>query len=165
MSAAREHVTDAELVAWQTGCLYRHAAFLPFLWLVFSLSYARGNARDFLVKVAACPLAGALVLPVGVAVASIASQLVASALGRAARRHQGWSCSGPPGMVMELLVLIGSVLDPHESGAHVPGVRGDDALADQVHADGGRTAVRRPDLHRLPGDPVPCSYSTCPWRS
>jgi len=104
--SVREHVSDAELIAWQKWCLFS-AAFLPFLWLLFSLSYARGNARDFLVKWR-LPLAGALILPVGVA-AIYRDQLVASL--RAGRTESsrlvvlGW-----PGMVMELLVLIGSVL-------------------------------------------------------
>jgi putative PEP-CTERM system histidine kinase len=104
--SVREHVSDAELVAWQKLCLFS-AAFLPFLWLLFSLSYARGNARDFLVKWR-LPLAGALMLPVGVA-AIYRDQLVASL--RAGRTESsrlvvlGWS-----GMVLELLILIGSVL-------------------------------------------------------
>lgn len=102
----REHVSDAELIAWQKWCLFS-AAFLPFLWLLFSLSYARGNARDFLVKWR-LPLAGALILPVGIA--SIYRDQLVSSL-RAGRTESsrlvvlGWS-----GVVMELLILIGSVL-------------------------------------------------------
>ncbi len=104
--SVRERVSDAELIVWQKWCLFS-AAFLPFLWLLFSLSYARGNAREFLVKWR-LPLAGALVLPVGVA-AVYRDQLVASL--RAGRTESsrlvvlGWS-----GLVLELLVLVGSVL-------------------------------------------------------
>src|ERR1700676_2456866 len=45
----RGPTTDAELVSWQRWSLFA-SAFLPFTWLLFSLSYARGNAREFLVK-------------------------------------------------------------------------------------------------------------------
>jgi putative PEP-CTERM system histidine kinase len=104
--SVRDHVTDAELIAWQKWRLFA-AAFLPFLWLLFSLSYARGNAREFLSKWRLA-LAGALVLPVGIA-AIYRNQLVASlrAGGTASSRLVvlAW-----PGVLLELLVLVGSVL-------------------------------------------------------
>jgi len=104
--SVREHVTDAELIARQKWCLSA-AAFLPFFWLLFSLSYARGNAREFLSKWR-LPLAGAFILPVGIA-AIARNQLVASLRsgGTASSRLVvlGW-----PGVLLELLILVGSVL-------------------------------------------------------
>src|ERR1017187_2513461 len=47
--AVRPHVPDAELIAWQKWSLFA-TAILPFCWLLFSLSCARGNARQFVSK-------------------------------------------------------------------------------------------------------------------
>jgi len=104
--AARGPVPDAELIAWQERSLFA-TAFLPFCWLLFSLSYARGNAREFVSKWRLA-LAGALFLPVGIA-AVFGGQLVASLRPDGAQVFRavllGW-----PGTVLALLMLAASVL-------------------------------------------------------
>jgi putative PEP-CTERM system histidine kinase len=102
----RAHAPDAELIAWQKWSLFA-TAFLPFCWLLFSLSYARGNAREFVSKWRLA-LAGAFFLPVGIATV-FRSQLVVSLRPSGAQLFSaaklGW-----PGIVLALLVLAGSVL-------------------------------------------------------
>src|SRR5579863_6196227 len=45
--SVRGQVSDRTLIAWQKDYLLA-GALLTFFWLLFSLSYARGNARQFL---------------------------------------------------------------------------------------------------------------------
>src|SRR5580704_11978736 len=60
------NATSAEtLVQWET-CKLVAESFLPGLWLCFSLSYARGNSREFLKRWQVL-LAGAFLVPVGLA--------------------------------------------------------------------------------------------------
>ena len=57
--------STAEMFHWQSWCLTMDA-FLPGVWLLFSLSYARGNTREFLRKWFHA-LVAAFLLPIGVA--------------------------------------------------------------------------------------------------
>lgn len=102
----RAPVADADLVTWQKWSLMA-SAFLPFSWLLFSLSYARGNAREFLSSWRVA-LAGALLLPVGTA-AIFRNQLILSP-----RMSDGHAPSavilGWPGVALALLILAGSVV-------------------------------------------------------
>ena len=80
---------------------------LPGIWLAFSLSYARGNAREFLTKWR-FPLAGAFLLPVGFATL-FREGLIAPLQQDAAADHWmlrlGWS-----GIALYLFLLVGSIL-------------------------------------------------------
>ena len=80
---------------------------LPGIWLAFSLSYARGNAREFLTKWR-LPMAGAFFLPVGLATV-FREGLTASLRQDAAAGHWmlrlGWS-----GIALYFFLLVGSVL-------------------------------------------------------
>ena len=95
-----------EIVRWQQWQLLV-LSFLPGVWLLFSLTYARGNPRTFLVKWR-LPLAGAFLLPVGISL-GFRSGLVTT-LQQAAESGHWILLLGWPGFVSHLLVLIGSVL-------------------------------------------------------
>jgi putative PEP-CTERM system histidine kinase len=93
-------------IGWQEGRMLC-AALLPGSWLLFSLSYARGNAREFIARWAPA-LAAAFVLPAGLAAAFSHRLVVAvSQAGPGLPRTFGL---GWPGLVLSLLLLAGSVL-------------------------------------------------------
>ena len=99
--------TSAEaMIHWQQWRLLA-LSLLPGIWLAFSLSYARGNAREFLTKWR-LPMAGAFFLPVGLATV-FREGLTASLRQDAAAGHWmlrlGWS-----GIALYFLLLVGSVL-------------------------------------------------------
>jgi len=98
--------SPASMIDGSSGGCWR-SPLLPGIWLAFSLSYARGNAREFLTKWR-LPLAGAFLLPVGLA-AVFREGLIASLRQDAAADHWmlrlGWS-----GIALYLFLLIGSVL-------------------------------------------------------
>jgi putative PEP-CTERM system histidine kinase len=98
-----QSITEAKLVTWQQGYLIATAA-LPFFWLVFSLSYARGNAREFISKWGLM-LGAALVLPTGIA-AAFRSQLIVGL----SRGTAPTLLLGPPGLILQLLVLVAAIL-------------------------------------------------------
>ena len=81
-------------------------SFLPGLWLVFSLSYSRGNAREFLVKWWLL-VAAAFSLPAGLALL-FRGNLVASISHSVTEDH--WMLRlGPSGIGLNLLFLITAV--------------------------------------------------------
>jgi putative PEP-CTERM system histidine kinase len=94
------------MIDWQQWRLLAQSL-LPGVWLAFSLSYARGNAREFLTRWR-LPLAGAFLLPVGLA-SMFREDLIASLRQDAAADHWmlrlGWS-----GIALYLFLLVGSVL-------------------------------------------------------
>src|ERR1700689_342432 len=98
--------TEASLMVRQQGYLLATAA-LPFFWLVFSLSYARGNAREFISKWSLM-LGAALVLPVGIAVA-FRRQLIAG-LSQGPTGTTPALLLGPPGLILQLLILVAAIL-------------------------------------------------------
>ena len=94
------------IIYWQQWSLLA-LSLLPGVWLVFSLSYARGNAREFLTKWR-LPLAGAFLLPVALAAVFRESLIISLQLDAAADHWMlrlGWS-----GIALYLFLLVGSVL-------------------------------------------------------
>ncbi len=84
-----------EMLTWQTWKLVA-MSFLPGLWLFFSLSYGRGNYREFLSRWRYA-LAVAFVAPVGTAL-WFQDDLV------------NFKGLGTPGVILHLLVLLGALL-------------------------------------------------------
>ena len=103
-------VTPIEVVQWQQWRL-AILSLLPGTWLLFSLTYARGNAREFLVRWRFV-LVAAFLLPIGLVLAFRNDLLVvflqqASITGAESR----WALrvSGPA-IVLNLLLVLGSIL-------------------------------------------------------
>ncbi len=96
--------TEAEIIHWEIWRLTA-ASLIPGLWLLFSLSYARGNAREFLLRWR-LPLAGAFLLPVGLAVLFRERFFLPSQPGEPA----GLFRLGLAGYALELMMLVSAVL-------------------------------------------------------
>jgi putative PEP-CTERM system histidine kinase len=95
-----------EMIRWQQWRMLA-LSFLPGVWLLFSLSYARGNPQSFFTQWR-FPLAGAFLLPVGLGF-GFSSHLVATL--RPAADHGHWMMSlGWAGIALHFLLLAGSVL-------------------------------------------------------
>ena len=94
-----------EVVYWQQW-RFQALSVLPGVWLIFSLSYARGNAREFLVKWRLA-LAGAFLFPVVLA-AALRHSLIAS-LGHDATGGRWLLRLGWPGLALYLILLVGSI--------------------------------------------------------
>src|SRR3954454_1243473 len=97
------HATEAEL--WQTTCLALRSL-LPSIWLCFSLTYSRGNYREFLGH-SRLLLAAALLLPVSVVLIyrSELMMLVPGASG------QDWVIRyTPAAKVLSAMLLVGALL-------------------------------------------------------
>jgi putative PEP-CTERM system histidine kinase len=95
-----------DVVRWQQWRLLA-LSLLPGIWLLFSLSYARGNPRMFVSKWR-FPLAGAFLLPMGLGLGFRAD--LVTALDQATDNGHWILRLGWPGVVLHLLLLIGSVL-------------------------------------------------------
>ena len=94
-----------EMVAWQNWRLIA-MSFLPGVWLIFSLTYARGNYSEFL-KRWRWFLAAAFGLPIGLAIV-FGSDLIVK-VGQTETGH--WMfVLGIPGTVLNLFSLLGAVL-------------------------------------------------------
>ncbi len=95
------------LLHWQQWRLL-DLSLLPGTWLIFSLSYARGNAREFLFKWR-LPLAGAFLLPVVIAAVFRQDLLVIAVVGSTTGGNMivrlGWS-----GLALYLFLLLGSIM-------------------------------------------------------
>lgn len=99
-------VVPAEKLRWETWELVA-MSFLPGVWLLFSLVYARGNYREFLKRWRIALLA-AFLAPVGLAVI-FASNLFTTSFGQT--KTGDWMFElGAPGMILNLLYLLGAVL-------------------------------------------------------
>ena len=94
-----------EMVAWQNWRLIA-MSFLPGVWLIFSLTYARGNYSEFL-KRWRWFLAAAFVLPIGLAIV-FGSDLIVK-VGQTETGHWMFGL-GIPGTVLNLFSLLGAVL-------------------------------------------------------
>ena len=94
-----------EMVAWQNWRLIA-MSFLPGVWLIFSLTYARGNYSEFL-KRWRWFLAAAFVLPIGLAIV-FGSDLIVK-VGQTETGHWMFGL-GIPGTVLNLFFLLGAVL-------------------------------------------------------
>jgi len=103
--AIRPYALAAEQVRWLRASVGIQAL-LPFPWLVFSLSYARGNARQFLSKWRIL-LALALLAPVALVYAGREGLILATVPAAGGP----WAISlGPPALVLEGLELVASVI-------------------------------------------------------
>ena len=97
--------TPQEVVYWQQW-EYLAASFLPGTWLAFSLTYARGNAREFLVRWRFVLLA-ALLAPLAFTLA-FRRQLLRL---HEDFEHRVWTMQlGPAGFALHLCLLAGSIL-------------------------------------------------------
>ena len=104
LSATAGFPEEVEIHYWQMWRLLAMSV-LPGAWLLFSLTYARGNARSFLVK-SRYLLAGTFLVPIGLAVwfrDELVTAVQQSLAGRWVLRL-GW-----PGLALYLLLLVGSV--------------------------------------------------------
>jgi len=98
--------TPDEMVYWQNWRLVT-MAFLPGIWLMFSLTYARGNYSEFL-KRWRLVLVAAFLLPIGLAIVS-GNDLIISVVQNPETGHLMFGL-GIPGTVLNLFFLVGSVL-------------------------------------------------------
>jgi putative PEP-CTERM system histidine kinase len=94
-----------EMVYWQNWRLVA-TSFLPGIWLFFSLSYARGNYSEFL-KRWSLVLAAAFLMPIGLVIL-FGDDLIVS-VGHTVTGYWMFGL-GIPGIVLNLLFLLGSVL-------------------------------------------------------
>ncbi len=99
-------LTPEAMLSWQQWRLMA-LSLLPGLWLVFSLSYARGNARESLVRWRAVWI-GALVLPFALAVGF--RQDLALAVQQEPETGHWVLRLGLPGIGLELALLLGSIV-------------------------------------------------------
>lgn len=95
-----------QMIFWQLWRLLA-LALLPGIWVIFSLSYAQGKARESLARWR-LPLAGAFILPLCLAVALRGSLVVT--LYQAADTHRWMLRLGWPGIGLHVILLIASVL-------------------------------------------------------
>jgi putative PEP-CTERM system histidine kinase len=95
-----------DVVIWENWTLTA-LSFVPGIWLLFSLTYARGNYREFLRKWNVA-LACAFAAPIFVAVALPGDTIVS--IGHPEQNEEWQVRLGIPGLVLMLLVLLGSVL-------------------------------------------------------
>ncbi len=99
-----DSVSAPEAIFWQRLAIIAKS-FLPGFWLCFSLTYARGNYREFLIKWR-FPLLTAFVLPVGIAV-GFWRELLSLAH---ADSGQAWIMFGQPARLLNAIVLVAVVL-------------------------------------------------------
>src|SRR5471030_1686866 len=94
-----------EMIHWQNWGLAT-ISFLPGIWLLFSLSYGRGNYREFLQRWRSA-LVLAFLIPVGLVILC-QGKLIVSAKQNSAGH---WIFSlGIPGIILNCLFLLGAVL-------------------------------------------------------
>ena len=100
---AADSLLPATMVNWESLTL-GSMAFLPGIWLVFSLTYGRGNYREFLLKWRV-PIIIAFVLPIGLA-ACFWPQLIFAE----PQPQDKWLLRlGTPGLGLTLLVLLSAI--------------------------------------------------------
>ncbi|MEI6083190.1 MAG: XrtA/PEP-CTERM system histidine kinase PrsK [Verrucomicrobiota bacterium] len=104
LSAASD--VPGRIVWWQQ---WRHVALalLPGLWLGFSLSYSRGNAREQLRKWRAL-VAAAILIPVGIAVGF--RKTLISEIGLVEATNHWLLRFDAPGLALHFMVVIGAVV-------------------------------------------------------
>ena len=95
-----------QVVCWET-LAFVATSFLPGIWLCFSLTYSRGNYRQFLAKWRLL-LAAAFLLPVGVAVGFRAELLHVSP--QAEPGQVAWLSFSSAAKVLNIVLLIGIIL-------------------------------------------------------
>ena len=97
-----------EMVYWQNWRLVA-MSFLPGIWLLFSLTYARGNYSEFL-KRWRLVLVAAFVFPIGVAILCGDDLIAINKVGQNPETGNWMFGLGFPGTVLNLLCLVGAVL-------------------------------------------------------
>lgn len=100
-----EAATPEEMIYWQGWSLVV-ASFLPGIWLLFGLSYARGNYREFLIRWRV-PLGLAFLLPISFAIL-LRHHLIVS-IGYPEANHWIFGL-GISGEILNLLFLVSAVL-------------------------------------------------------
>ena len=137
-------------------------SFLPGVWLLFSLSFARGNYREFF-RMWRWAVGAAFVLPAVLLVFlpghGISDQRAA---GDERRCPVGPFQLRAGGMALYALFLVWSVAVRDEPGADLSSGGGHDALADQVHDSSGGFALYRRAPTR-PARPWPRARSILRW--
>ncbi len=103
---AADALTPEDVVYWENWA-FLGKSLLPGLWLLFSLSYARGEARAFLRKWR-WGIAATFLLPVGLAIAGWQRLIVS--VGQTQARHQWVVSLATGGVALHLLILLGSLL-------------------------------------------------------
>jgi putative PEP-CTERM system histidine kinase len=94
-----------EMVYWQ-NCELASVSFLPGIWLIFSLSYGRGNYREFLKRWRSV-LVSAFLIPVGLVILCQGKLIVSAKQNTAGH----WIFALViPGIVLNCLFLLGAVL-------------------------------------------------------
>jgi len=99
--------SPGDMVYWQNWKLVA-TSFLPGIWLFFSLTYARGNYSEFL-KRWRLILVAAFLLPIGLVILFGNDLIVSNRVGQTESGHWMFGL-GIPGIVLNLLSLVGSVL-------------------------------------------------------
>src|SRR5258708_9599845 len=99
-------VLPGEVVYWQNWRLLT-ASFLPGVWIFFSLSYARGNYREFLAKWRSV-LALAFLAPIGLALVWRGKFIVS--IGRPVASDHWVLGLGLPAFALYLLLLLSTIL-------------------------------------------------------
>src|ERR1039457_1422967 len=97
-----------EMVYWQNWRLVA-MSFLPGIWLLFSLTYARGNYSEFL-KRWRLVLAAAFLLPIGLTILCGDDLIAIKKVGQNPETGHWMFGLGIPGTVLNLLCLVGTVL-------------------------------------------------------
>ena len=95
-----------EMAYWQNFRMLA-MSFLPVVWLFFSLTYARGGSREFLIRWRG-RLTLAFILPVAIAI-SFQRQLVV-AIGQTETQGQWVFALGLPGVALSLIFLLSAVM-------------------------------------------------------
>jgi putative PEP-CTERM system histidine kinase len=103
---AADALLPQEILYWQ-NCRFFITSLLPGLWLAFSLTYSRGNAREFLRKWRFA-LLGSVLLPVGLR-SGILGKVVVSIIRKTTETQ--WNLGfGLPGMLLNLCLVVAGVL-------------------------------------------------------
>src|ERR1051325_10387638 len=99
-------VVPETMIYWQNWRLVA-MSFLPGIWLFVSLSYARGNYQEFLIRWRLL-LAAAFLLPVGLVLVFRGNLIVSIA--QTGKGHHWLFGLGMPGICLTLLFLVSAVL-------------------------------------------------------
>jgi putative PEP-CTERM system histidine kinase len=103
---AADAVSRSDFLAWQ-GWRLKAMAFLPGCWLFFSLTYARGNYREFLSKRRAA-IVFAFLVPIAVAI--VGKEWLFQPLDLEAGRNPSLVRLGAAGMGLQLFFLVSAIL-------------------------------------------------------
>jgi hypothetical protein len=135
-----------KLVEWQTlASLAR--CFLPGWWLLFGLTYSRGNYREFLARWRV-PLALAFLLPV-VGIVAVRTGLIYLVLDEKQGQPFGLRFGGGANAI-SIFLLVFCRVDPAASGKDFSLSCRNNALENKAYGFGSRDHFWRTHLHRKP---------------